>query len=389
MSILINTATLVGATALPITCEVDLLRRLPRMAIVGLPANAVQETAERVRSALGDAFPRQRVIVNLSPADIRKTQATMYDLPIAVGIVAATTGEGISMFDTSGYLFAAELSLSGDLRPVRGGVALGILARDRDLMLVTDPYTAAEAVTVAGARVIAARTLRDVLEHLRGGVQLPPVPDYVDIDRTELDALPPELDAVVQRIASAGLPVLLVGPPGCGKSAVARRVPAAMPAPTEAERIDIAAGLSAAGIMPRPAMLPARPFRAPHHTVSVQGLTGDRNGRLGECNLAHYGVLMLDEAAELPRAQLEAVATAYRTGRTGFPEQGVRAKFLPIYASSPCPCGRYGAEEIIGMPCGCTSGERAAYLSRVTRYLPEGTVTITLPAANRAAMASK
>ncbi len=300
MSVSVQSCALFGIEVRPITVEVDLLARLPRVCIVGLPAAAVQETAERVRSAIaasGFEFPRQRIVVNLAPADVRKDGTSM-DVAIAVGILAASG----QYTPPEGAVFLGELGLDGSIRPVRADYA---------------------AIKTYGIRLHGPEfaTLRDLVANVTKytSSMAPPVPSTSRVDYSEVrgsqDAIPALIEA-----ARTGRPLILVGGPGSGKSMIARRFAGLLPDITPAECVELAKIYAAAGF---DGAMPQRPFRAPHHSITVAGLLGGRHLRPGEVTLAHNGVLFLDEANEFSRATLEMLRAPMEQGTVTVREFGL------------------------------------------------------------------
>lgn len=367
-------ATLVGVEAWPVAVEVDLLRRLPCVVMVGLLAPSVRESVERVRSALlasGEEFPRARVVVSLAPADLRK-DGTGFDLPVAVGILTAAAQ--VDPVEASRWVFLGELALDGTLRPVRGALAVASLAHARGFRGVIVPtQNGAEAALVEGIEVRTARTLGEVVAFLRGGAALPGVarvaaaapagvPDLADVRGQAMARLALEV------AAAGGHNLLLEGPPGCGKTMLAARLPGILPPMTPAEALactrihGVAGTLGAAG-----GVLAARPFRAPHHSVSPAGLLGGAALLPGEVSLAHHGVLFLDEFPEFPRHAREALRGPLEDRRVLLARAGghveLPASFLLVAAANPCPCGWAGHPT---RPCVCGPVQRARYRARLS-----------------------
>ncbi len=363
--------TLHGVDAIPIDVEVDLTKRLPAISIVGLAASAVKENAERMRSAvtaLGVDFPTKRVVINLAPADLKK-DGTALDLPMALGLLAAA--EQIPGASVRGILAVGELALDGELRPIRGALSLALLAREHGHTLVVPKVNARAAAIVPGARVVGANALAEIVAWLRGEITLSEEPANTGIaPPSGLDLADVKGHAVAKQaleIAAAGAHhTLLIGPPGCGKSMLARRLPTLLPPMTFPEALETTRVHSAAGLLDRHGTLLAeRPFRSPHNSVSVAGLVGDSSLRPGEVSLAHHGVLFLDEAPEFSRSSIEVlrqpledgvVRLSKARGSVAYP-----AAITLVLACNPCPCGYRGAYS-----CRCPDGDVARYLRRLS-----------------------
>ena len=374
MAVTVHTGTLVGVDSVPVEVEVDLVRRLPGMVIVGLPGGAVRESAERVRSALteaGQEFPRKRVVVNLAPADLRKA-GTGFDLPIAVGILAASGQVPAGpLADTA---FAGEVSLEGRLRRVRGALPLALMARARGLRrLVLPRGDAAEAAVVPGLEVLGAPDLQAVARWMRGeGGLTPPDPAAPPAEDPPPDLAEVRGQARARRAlevaAAGGHNLLMVGAPGCGKTMLAARMPGILPSLAFDEAVDITRVHSAAGLLPPDqGLLHRRPFRAPHHSITAAGMVGTATLQPGEVSLAHNGVLFLDEVAEFRRSVLEllrgpledrAVRLVRAAGSAVLP-----ANVSLVAAANPCPCGYLGHPV---RPCVCSPAQVDRYRGRLS-----------------------
>ncbi|HEY5943389.1 MAG TPA: YifB family Mg chelatase-like AAA ATPase [Solirubrobacterales bacterium] len=346
-----RTFTLDGISARPVQVEVDVHRGLPNFTIVGLPDAAVREARERVRAALvncGFEFPLRRIVVNLAPASLRKAGPGM-DLAIAAGLLSASgqlEWEGLAR-----VALAGELALDGSTRSVQGALAMAEAARESGAEAIVLPAeNAAEAALAEGIGVVGVEALGQ-LTALVAGEWEPPRPQPLPLQLDPAPGAPdladlrgqPHLRHALEVAAAGGHSLLMVGPPGAGKSLAASRLPSVMPPLAPVEALEVARIASACGRLDG---LPGgRPFRAPHHTISAAGLIGGGSPpRAGEATLAHRGVLFLDELCEFRRDALEALRAPLESGEVSIARAGGRrtlpCRFMLVAAANPCPCGR-------------------------------------------------
>ena len=389
----LKTAAVFGLDACPVHVEVDVSFGLPVFTVVGLPDGSVRESRDRVKAAIrnsGFEFPHHRITVNLAPADVRKAGAA-FDLPIALGILAA---QGIvERRDVNDVVILGELSLDGSIQPARGVLPIAAGARREGIPHVLLPRAnAAEAAIVTGVRVLPASSLAEAVRALndpaRAAAQCRPrpapapmcpgAPDLADV-RGQLLAR-----RALELAAAGGHNLLFVGPPGAGKTMMARRLPGILPPLTFEESLEATSVHSVAGTLGVEAsLMTTRPFRAPHHTISTVALVGGGSQpRPGEVSLAHHGVLFLDEMPEFARGALEVlrqpleeghvtIARAARTAR--FP-----ARFVLVGAMNPCPCGFAGD---LRRECRCTPQQIAKYQGRLSGPLRDRIdLTVEVPA---------
>jgi magnesium chelatase family protein len=367
----VRTFALEGVDGVPITVEVDVRRGLPAFSVVGLPDRAVRESRERVRAALANSgvpFPQQRVTVNLAPASLRKTGPS-FDLAIAVAIVAADGG--LPEADIPDVL-CGELSLSGEIRAIRGALAMALAARRDGVERMLVPVAnAPEAALADGLAVCGVPSLAELLELLRGNLAVEPAapalaPAGETADGPDLAEVRGQADARrgLEIAAAGGHNLLMVGPPGAGKTMLARRLPGILPPPTMAEAIEITKVQGTVGLA-RGGLVAERPFRAPHHTISPSGLVGGSvPPKPGEITLAHRGVLFLDELPEFARAALEALRQPLEEGYVTV-VRGQRAVTYParamfVAACNGCPCARPAPH------CTCNDVDRVRYARRLS-----------------------
>jgi magnesium chelatase family protein len=368
----LHSRALAGMDAPPVTVEVHLANGLPSFQIVGLPEAEVKESKDRVRAALQTSrfeFPARRITVNLAPADLPK-ESGRFDLPIALGILAAS-GQ-IPQDRLKAYEFAGELALTGELRPVRGALAMTYKASRDGRAFILPQNSAHEAALVKSAAVYPASSLLEVCAHLSGQSALLQYRESQDASpATYPDLAEVRGQAQAKRtleIAAAGQhSLLMAGPPGTGKSMLAARFPGILPEMTEDEALESAAIQSLNGGF-RLEHWKRRPFRAPHHTASGVALVGGGgNPRPGEISLAHHGVLFLDELPEFSRSVLEVLREPLESGRISISRAARQAdfpaKFQLVAAMNPCPCGYLGHHN---NKCRCTPDQVARYRARIS-----------------------
>ena len=364
-----------GVSGYPVSAECDLSSGLPAFTVVGLPDAAVSEARDRVRAAIkncGFTFPVSRITINLAPAHVKKA-GTLYDLPMLVGILAAG---GQLKLPKENCAFVGELSLSGQLRPCAGMLPMALAAKRAGIETLYVPEdNAAEATLAEGPTIYPVRDVEQLVRHFTGEAPLSPAPpwtpgaqvvhcpDFSEVKGQE------QVKRALEIAAAGGHSVLMSGPPGTGKSMLARRLPGILPDMTHQEALESTEIHSVMGLTtPQQPLVSIRPFRSPHHTISSTGMAGGgSNPRPGEISLAHNGVLFLDELPEFPKEVLEVLRQPLEDGQVQISRAAgtvtYPSRFMLVCAMNPCKCGWYGHPS---GRCKCTENEVKKYLSRLS-----------------------